>query len=66
MDLGAKLSRRDYTQACKEKAIFRKFLRELVFTERAVMLLPAGGPETSYGDEYRGQSETYHLISTWC
>jgi hypothetical protein len=53
-DLGAKLSQTDYDKACNEKAIFKKFLTDFVFTERNVMILPVGDPETSYRDEYTG------------
>ena len=53
-DLGAKLTREDYNQACDEKAVFQRFLRECIIPEGAVMLLPGGDPEISYRDEYVG------------
>ena len=53
-DLGAKLTESDYERACDQRAIFKRFLEEYVFTEGTVMLLPSGDTDVSYRDEYSG------------
>lgn len=61
-ELGAKLSRSDYNQACEEKATFQKFLSNFVFKGSTVLLLPGGYPNTTYRDEYLGF--VFHAITT--
>jgi hypothetical protein len=61
-ELGAKLSRSDYNQACEEKATFQKFLSNFVFKESTVLLLPGGDPNASYRDGYLGFA--FHAITT--
>jgi len=59
----------DYKQALEEKAAFKKFLEKHVLTEGTVMLLPGGGTDISYRDEYSGFVDAEGLeidILTYC
>jgi hypothetical protein len=51
-DLGLKLADSQCQQACEEKAIFKVFLQENVFTDGTVILLPGGDADVSHRDEY--------------
>ncbi|TAQ88958.1 hypothetical protein B7494_g2721 [Chlorociboria aeruginascens] len=53
-DLGSKLTEAEYKQACAEKAIFKKFLEDHVFTPGTIMVLPGGDTDLSYRDGYPG------------
>ncbi|CZS98366.1 related to D-mandelate dehydrogenase [Rhynchosporium agropyri] len=50
--LGSKLSLDDYETACEEKIVYRAFLREKVFKENTVLILPCGPPTARYRDVY--------------
>ncbi|CZT49928.1 related to D-mandelate dehydrogenase [Rhynchosporium secalis] len=50
--LGSKLSLDDYETACEEKSVYRAFLREKVFKENTVLILPCGPPTARYRDVY--------------
>ena len=50
--MGEKLTYADYQSAVAERAVFRQFLREHVFDEHTIMVLPAGSAEVRYRDVY--------------
>ncbi|KAI5363782.1 putative amidase [Septoria linicola] len=50
--LGAQLTPSDYQTAVSEREVFRTFLREHVFDQNAIMVIPAGTPEVRYRDVY--------------
>ncbi|CAD6444601.1 51fdc51b-cd06-49dc-9505-fb824c6327b2 [Sclerotinia trifoliorum] len=57
--LGAKITHEQYTRALKEKEIFATFIKDHIFSNGGVMLLPFGFPDVFYRDEYSGSVEEY-------
>ncbi|APA11663.1 hypothetical protein SS1G_05122 [Sclerotinia sclerotiorum 1980 UF-70] len=58
-NLGAKLTHEQYTNALKEKEVFATFIKDHIFSEGGVMLLPFGFPDVFYRDEYSGSVEEW-------
>ncbi|KAJ8131263.1 hypothetical protein O1611_g2366 [Lasiodiplodia mahajangana] len=50
--LGSQLTEEQYKQAREEQEVYRRFLREHIFGENAVLVLPGGKPKTRYRDAY--------------
>ncbi|KAJ8113597.1 hypothetical protein ONZ43_g5119 [Nemania bipapillata] len=57
-ELGSRLTSEQYVQARAEQELYRKFLREHVFSENTILVLPAGSPEPRYRDVYDGPPST--------
>ncbi|KAF7954179.1 hypothetical protein EAE96_005310 [Botrytis aclada] len=56
-DLGAKLSHDQLTTALEEKELFSNFMKEYLFNNGGVMLLPCALPDIPYRDGYFGSVE---------
>ncbi|THV50454.1 hypothetical protein BGAL_0150g00180 [Botrytis galanthina] len=56
-DLGAKLTQDQLTTALKEKELFSNFMKEHLFNDGGVMLLPCALPDVPYRDGYFGSVE---------
>ncbi|KAM3076420.1 hypothetical protein ACMFMG_007239 [Clarireedia jacksonii] len=56
-DLGAKLTAEQYAEALAEKQVFSDFLKDHIFDEGGVMLLPCSAEDVAYRDTYDGSVE---------
>ncbi|TGO23795.1 hypothetical protein BPAE_0121g00110 [Botrytis paeoniae] len=56
-ELGAKLTQDQLTTALEEKELFSNFMREHLFNDGGVMLLPCALPDVPYRDGYFGSVE---------
>ncbi|KAI0868131.1 amidase signature domain-containing protein [Hypoxylon argillaceum] len=53
-DLGSRLTLEQYERAREEQENYRNFLRNHVFSENTILVLPAGSPKSRYRDAYDG------------
>ncbi|KAI9642096.1 hypothetical protein NHQ30_009967 [Ciborinia camelliae] len=58
-NLGSKLTTEQLSTALEEKEIFTNFIRDHIFDEGGVLLLPYGNADVSYRDEYSGSIEEW-------
>lgn len=50
-NLGSKINKSVYDQACEQQSAFRKFLDDKVFTDGTILVLPASPPELAYRND---------------
>ncbi|KAK0714457.1 amidase signature domain-containing protein [Apiosordaria backusii] len=56
-NLGAKVTDEQFLAALQQQALYRNFLRQHVFGDNTILVLPAGDPEPLYRDVYHGPPE---------